>query len=144
MAKVPPVSPPDYSPPGTRGGAPLPSPGSVPFAPGGSLGGGGSIVVPLLGGAIGVLVGMHPAAWGSHTPATQALFRAAGRKGGKRSAARRAKRRTGKVRVRRVSARTNRTLGSGFRGGRKRKAKLVKGSAAAKRHMAKLRRMRKR
>lgn len=135
MAKVPPIVSPDSGPPRSS----VQTPGSTPFAPGGSLGGGGSIVVPLLGGALGVFVGMHPAAWGSHTPATQQLFRQAaskrsGRKGGRRSAAKR--RRTGKVRVRRVSKARNRVLGSGFR--------LKKGSPAAKRRMAQLRRMRKR
>jgi hypothetical protein len=140
MAKLPPINPPDYPTPG-RGGAPIPgSPGSVPFAPGGSLGG-GSVVIPLIGGAVGVLVGMHPAAIGGHTPATQHLFRQAakssGRRGGKRSARkRRAAKRSAPLGSRRRTRAVSR--------GNTRRARMVKGSAAAKRHMAKLRRMRKR
>lgn len=74
------------------------------------------------------------AGFAQQTPATQALFQRAGRVGGKRSAAKRkrAKRKTAKAAAPRRRRKTAR------------KARLVKGSAAAKRYMASIRRKRKR
>lgn len=74
------------------------------------------------------------AGFAQQTPATQALFQRAGSKGGKRSAKRRktAKRKTAK---RKTTRRTTK---------RRKAARLVKGSAAAKRYMARIRRKRKR
>lgn len=74
------------------------------------------------------------AGFAQQTPATQAMFQRAGRVGGQRSAAkRRRKRKTAKAA--RPAARR--------RVGRKKKARLVKGSRAAKAYMAKIRRKRK-
>jgi len=75
--------------------------------------------------------------FGQQTPATQALWapataKANGRMGGLRSARKRRKTKRAAVATRRPK-RTRRG-----------KARLVKGSPAARRHMAKLRRMRKR
>jgi len=77
------------------------------------------------------------AGFAQQTPATQAMFQRAGRPGGKRSAAvrRRKKRKTVKARGTRAKVRKRTTS--------KRKARLVKGSAAAKRYMASIRRKRK-
>lgn len=80
------------------------------------------------------------AGFAQQTPATQALFQRAGRVGGLRSAATRRRRRRRKAASRvpskvRRSRRTARRRGS---------ARLVKGSAAAKRYMARIRKMRKR
>lgn len=74
------------------------------------------------------------AGFAQQTAATQALFQRAGRKGGKRSAAKRkrAKVASGTRTKRRKQAK------------RKRTARLVKGSAAAKRYMASIRKRRKR
>ena len=77
------------------------------------------------------------AGFAQQTPATQAMFQRAGRKGGLRSAARRRKRKsktTAKRATRRASPKRKST---------RRKARLVKGSAAAKRYMASIRRKRK-
>lgn len=75
------------------------------------------------------------AGFAQQTAATQAMFQRAGRKGGKRSAAKRRKTRAPKKRAARAKV-AKRTRGS------KRKARLVKGSAAAKRYMASIRRKR--
>ena len=113
------------------------TPGTTPYVSGG--GGGYGPGYPVLGGGsvAGVIIPPNGfVGFGSQTPAVQAMFaRATGRKGGLRSARRRRRRKaaTSTPRRRRVSARS-----------RGRKARLVKGSAAAKRHMARLRRMRKR
>jgi len=74
------------------------------------------------------------AGFAQQTPATQALFQRAGRKGGLRSAAKR--RRSTKKKAVRATGRKRRTRTT-------RKARLVKGSAAAKRYMASIRRKRK-
>jgi len=73
-------------------------------------------------------------AWGQQTAAAQHMAaKATGRRGGMRSATKRRKARTKTVRVR-----------ARKRSGTKRgKARLVKGSAAAKRYMASIRRKRK-
>lgn len=79
------------------------------------------------------------AGFAQQTPATQALFQRAGRVGGMRSAAKRRRRKKTAARAaprRRKSVR-RRAL-------RAKKGRLVKGSAAAKRYMAKIRRKRKR
>jgi hypothetical protein len=75
------------------------------------------------------------AGFAQQTAATQALFQRAGRKGGKRSAAKRKKRATAK----RAAPKRR---GAGRVKARKGKARLVKGSAAAKRYMASIRRKR--
>lgn len=72
------------------------------------------------------------AGFAQQTPATQAMFQRAGRKGGKRSA----RKRRAKAKASGKTARKRRTP-------RKRNGKLVKGSAAAKRRMAAIRRKRK-
>ncbi len=77
------------------------------------------------------------AGFAQQTPATQELFRRAGRLGGQRSAATR-RRRKAKTARRSGSARRRRRAVSAKKG------RLVKGSAAAKRYMARIRRMRKR
>jgi hypothetical protein len=83
------------------------------------------------------------AGFAQQTPATQALFQRAGRTGGLRSAAKRAKRR--KTRAAAAPKRRRKTRAAAPRRARRAKsARMVKGSAAARRHMAKLRRMRKR
>jgi hypothetical protein len=80
------------------------------------------------------------AALAQQTPATQLLtvvaggFRAPTRYSSRRPRVRSQPRRRRKLRLRKTSK----------RGGRKSRAYLVRGSAAAKRHMAKLRRMQKR
>ncbi len=78
------------------------------------------------------------AGFAQQTPATQELFRRAGRLGGQRSAATRRRRRKAKTAARPVRHRTRR------RAVRARNGRMVKGSAAAKRYMARIRRMRKR
>lgn len=75
------------------------------------------------------------AGFAQQTPATQALFSRAGRIGGLRSAAKR--RRKSKKKAAAAPRRRRRASA-------KRAARLVKGSAAAKRYMAKIRRKRKR
>jgi hypothetical protein len=71
------------------------------------------------------------AGFAQQTAATQAMFQRAGRKGGLKSARkRRAKKKAAPVRARRKRAKS------------KRPARLVKGSAAAKRYMASIRRKR--
>lgn len=114
------------------------SPADVPFVPvGGSGGGIGSIVIPLLGGNVSNLI-VPPggfAGFAQQTQATQALFQRAGRLGGVRSARRR-KRRTAKKKAAAAPRRRRRTRSSPKR--------LVKGSAAAKRYMARIRKMRRR
>lgn len=75
------------------------------------------------------------AGFAQQTAATQALFQRAGRVGGRRSAAKR--RRTAKKKG--ATAKRKRTTRR-----RSTKMRLVKGSAAAKRYMAKIRRLRKR
>lgn len=81
-------------------------------------------------------------ALGQSTAATQWMFaKAAGARGGRKSAARRAKKKRVKSSLRRRGRATSLRSSPRRRG---RKARLVKGSAAARRHMARLRRMRKR
>lgn len=74
------------------------------------------------------------AGFAQQTPATQALFQRSGRVGGQRSAAKRRRKRakTAKTATRKTARRRKSA----------RPARLVKGSAAAKRHMAKIRRKR--
>lgn len=74
------------------------------------------------------------AGFAQQTAATQALFQKAGRVGGKRSAAKRRKKR---ATAKRAAPKRKRAV-------RAKKARLVKGSAAAKRYMASIRRKRKR
>jgi hypothetical protein len=79
------------------------------------------------------------AGFAQQTPATQNLFQRAGRIGGKTTQRRRRKKngKNGPARAKRARrAGVKRTSG--------RASRMTKGSAAAKRHMAKLRRMRKR
>lgn len=76
---------------------------------------------------------INPAAFGQQTPAAQwALSKASGARGGRKSARRR-KRKTAAA----SSPRRRKRMSS------KRPARLVKGSAAAKRYMAKIRKRRK-
>lgn len=77
------------------------------------------------------------AGFAQQTPATQAMFQRAGRTGGLRSAAtrRRRKRKTAATAPKRRRKTARRGPG---------RRKLVKGSAAAKRYMAKIRRKRRR
>lgn len=85
---------------------------------------------------------INPQAYGQQTPAAQfALSKLAGSRGGKKSARRR-KKKSAAVRVsrRRAAGKT----GSVKRRRRSSPARLVKGSQAARNHMARLRRMRKR
>lgn len=77
------------------------------------------------------------AGFAQQTPATQELFRRAGRIGGQHSAATRRRRRKAKTTARPIRHRTRR------KALRAKKSRLVKGSAAAKRYMARIRRMRK-
>jgi hypothetical protein len=80
------------------------------------------------------LTSTESVAWGSSTPSTQALLAALyGSRGGRRSARRRKKARASS-RPRKRGKKTRRAAG---------RARLVKGSAAARRHMARLRNMRK-
>jgi len=74
------------------------------------------------------------AGFGQQTPATQQMFARAGRKGGQRSAAKRRRRKKTSARAAPKRKRARRA----------KPARLVKGSAAAKRYMAKIRRKRKR
>jgi len=127
------VTRPDQTPP--RMSTPLQNaPAFEPFAPSG--GGGSSTVIPVLEGRTVRNIVVPPggfAGFAQQTAATQAMFQRAGRKGGKRSAAKRRKTSKKKA-VRRVKRKTP----------RKSSRRLVKGSAAAKAHMAKIRRKRKR
>jgi len=112
-----------------------PSPGSIPFGPTGGGGGSMSIAIPIIGGSTVKLV-VPPggfAGFAQQTPATQALFQRSGRVGGKRSAAKR--KRAKKTAARAAPKRRRKRAGK--------KARLVKGSAAAKRYMASIRRKRK-
>lgn len=77
------------------------------------------------------------AGFAQQTPATQAMFQRAGRTGGLRSAAKRRKRR--KSATAKAPKRSRRVARAGVR---KKKARLVKGSRAAKAYMAKIRRKR--
>ena len=77
------------------------------------------------------------AGFAQQTPATQQLFARAGKKGGKRSAATRKRRKT-KAKAKASPRRKRKTARA------KRPARLVKGSAAAKRYMASIRRKKKR
>ena len=120
-------------PPEVAAAPPINSPGSLPFTSPGA----GSIVIPLQGNSMRSIV-VPPggfAGFAQQTAATQALFQRAGRKGGKRSAAKRKKRATAK----RAAPKRR---GAGRVKARKGKARLVKGSAAAKRYMASIRRKR--
>lgn len=85
---------------------------------------------------------INSAALGQATAATQWLYaKANGRKGGKRSASSRRKKKAS-VRVRSRRAKSAVTSTSKRRRRRTGPARLVKGSPAARRHMARLRRMR--
>lgn len=75
------------------------------------------------------------AGFAQQTAATQALFQRAGRVGGLRSARKRRRKSKAKKSATRKVARRRKAGG---------KRRLVKGSAAAKRYMARIRRMRKR
>lgn len=111
------------------------APAFTPFAPTG--GGGGSTVIPILEGRTVRNLVVPPggfAGFAQQTAATQAMFQRAGRKGGLTSARRRKRKTTAKKKaVRRVKRKTP----------RKSARRLVKGSAAAKAYMAKIRRKRK-
>lgn len=77
---------------------------------------------------------INPQAFGQQTPATQfMLAKLNGRRGGRKSARKRRKTKASAAPRRRTKVR--RKVG-------KRRARLVKGSAAAKRYMAKIRRKR--
>lgn len=78
------------------------------------------------------------AGFAQQTAATQALFQRAGRTGGLRSAAKRRRRKS------KASSAPTRSRKVTRRAKRAKVARLVKGSAAAKRHMARIRKMRKR
>lgn len=111
------------------------APAFEPFAPTG--GGGASTVIPLISGGSVRRITVPPggfAGFAQQTAATQAMFQRAGRKGGLRSASKRRKKTSKKKATRKVARRTP----------RKSKARLVKGSRAAKAYMAKIRRKRKR
>lgn len=120
---------------------PPPPPGATPFAPMGG-GGSGSVSIPLTGDPRDMRSIVVPpggfAGFAQQTPATQALFQRAGRIGGKRSAAKRKRKKSAKKRVARAAPKRRRRAKS------KRPARLVKGSAAAKRYMASIRKRRKR
>lgn len=97
-----------------------------------------SNVIPILG-VKPVSIVVPPggfAGFAQQTPATQAMFQRAGRIGGQ-TTQRRRKRKSAKKKAVRASGR-RRTRRAG------KKARLVKGSAAAKRYMASIRRKRKR
>jgi len=100
---------------------PTPTQASVPFVPNSGTGGG----IPVAAGQFIPPNGF--AGWAQQTPAVQSLFR---RSNGGR------KRRKTSRQVARAAPRKKRRAAAG-------KARLVKGSAAAKRYMAKLRKMRK-
>jgi hypothetical protein len=121
-------------PPEVAAAPPVDSPGSIPFASAGA----GSII-PLRGNSMRSMI-VPPggfAGFAQQTPATQALFQRAGRVGGKRSAAKRRKKR---ATAKRAAPKRSRKVAR--RGVRAKKARLVKGSAAAKRYMASIRRKR--
>lgn len=113
------------------GAAPGESPGAVSF-------GGGPTQIPIMQGqpmsTLIVPPGGFPG-FAQQTMATQALFQRAGRTGGLRSAR---KRRRKSTKTRAAAPRKRRAKG------RAKKARLVKGSRAAKAYMAKIRRKRKR
>lgn len=128
------VTRPDQIPPPTVA-PPTITDASTPFF---SSGGGASTFIPILSGGRVRNIIVPPggfAGFAQQTPATQALFQRAGRKGGLRSA-----------RKRRSKAKTKTTRRKSVRkrAVRAKKARLVKGSAAAKRYMASIRRKRKR
>lgn len=79
-------------------------------------------------------------AWGQQTAASQMLAAKAGRRGGLKSAA---KRRGKKKSASRVRVRRRKTASGTATRRRRSRSRLVKGSPAARRHMARLRRMRK-
>lgn len=121
------------TPPPTVGGGPA----DLPFIIGGG-GGGGSNSIPIYGGDNGMGLIVPPggfAGFAQQTPATQAMFQRAGRIGGKRSAAKR-RRKSSKKKVGRAVRAKKRTKRS------TKPARLVKGSAAAKKYMASIRRKR--
>jgi hypothetical protein len=123
-------------PPEVAAAPPVNSPGSIPFASGG---GAGSIMIPLRGNSMRSMI-IPPggfAGFAQQTPATQALFQRAGRIGGRASAAKRRKKR---ATAKRAAPKRSRKVAR--RGVRAKKARLVKGSAAAKRYMASIRRKR--
>lgn len=85
---------------------------------------------------------VNPTGFGQQTLATQlAMQKANGRRGGRKSAAKRKRANGKKKTARRASSRRVSSSRSRKRTGRK-SAHLVKGSPAAKRRMAQLRRMR--
>jgi hypothetical protein len=114
------------------GTAPAEMPGAVSF------GGGGPASIPIMQGQPMSTLIVPPggfAGFAQQTAATQALFQRAGRTGGLRSAR---KRRRKSTKSRAAVPRKRRAKG------RAKKARLVKGSRAAKAYMAKIRRKRKR
>jgi hypothetical protein len=97
----------------------------------------GSVSIPLVSNPNVANLIVPPggfAGFAQQTPATQQLFARAGRIGGRRSAAKR-RRKSAKKKAVRASGRKRRTSTRG---------KLRKGSPAAKRRMAQLRKMRRR
>lgn len=115
------------------GAAPGESPGAVSF-------GGGPSQIPIMQGqpmsTLIVPPGGFPG-FAQQTMATQAMFQRAGRTGGLRSARKR-RRKRGSTKTRANVPRKRRAKG------RAKKARLVKGSRAAKAYMAKIRRKRRR
>jgi len=88
---------------------------------------------------------INQTALGQATPAIQWAFaKAAGARGGRKSASRRKKKASARVRVRRRRSAAVASSRSRTRRPSAKRNKLVKGSAAARRHMARLRRMRRR
>lgn len=118
VVKAPPVKTPSAA-------VPEAAPGGVSFYPNQASGGG----IPVMAGQFIPPNGL--AGFAQQTPAVQSLYR-----GRKSSGGRRRKSRTKKVRA----AATRKVKRRARKGGAKR---LVKGSAAAKRYMAKIRKMRK-
>lgn len=97
-----------------------------------------SSVIPILGKPVASKLIVPPggfAGYAQQTAATQELFRRAGRLGG-RTTQRRRKRKGAKKKVARAARASKRTKRS------KKPARLVKGSAAAKKYMASIRRKR--
>lgn len=83
--------------------------------------------------------------WGQMTPSQQVLSGyLTGALGGKRTRSKTKRRAAGKKKAARVARKRKTPRRRAAAGGTRRKSRLVKGSAAAKRYMAKIRRMRKR
>lgn len=114
---------------------PVPTPADVPFTSYPA----GSISIPVSEASMANLIVPPGGFYGfaNQTPATQQLFARAGRLGGLRSARKRRRKSAAKKKAVRASAKRKTRRSS-------RKSRLVKGSAAAKRYMARIRKMRKR